>query len=229
MTLWEEWEARADAWIEWARRPGHDGFWEGTWPELVAVLPARPGFVVEVGCGEGRVGRQMQALGHPVVGVERSPTLARAAARHATPIAVVQGDAARLPLRDRCVDTAIACMSLLDIDDLGATVDEIARVVRPGGHLCVALVHPFSSAQDAETMRLPHSVVTESYLAERRYEAHMERDGLEMTFTSMHRSLSCYLGAFFSAGFVAEALREFGAKAIPWLLTLRLLRIEEPG
>jgi len=120
-------------------------------------------------------------------------------------------------------------MSLLDIDDLGATVDEIARVVRPGGHLCVALVHPFSSAQDAETMGLHHSVVTESYLAERRYDAHMERDGLEMTFTSMHRSLSCYLGAFFSAGFVAEALREFGAKAIPWLLTLRLLRLEEPA
>ncbi len=119
-------------------------------------------------------------------------------------------------------------MSLLDIDDLGATVDEIARVVRPGGHLCVALVHPFSSAQDAETMRLDHSVVTESYLAERRFETYMERDGLEMTFTSMHRSLSCYLGAFFSAGFVAEALREFGAKAIPWLLTLRLEWIRWP-
>ena len=73
-------------------------------------------------------------------------------------------------------------------------------------------------------MRLGHSVVTESYLTERRYEAHMERDGLEMTFTSMHRSLSSYLAAFFSAGFVPDALREFGAKPIPWLLTLRLRR-----
>jgi ubiquinone/menaquinone biosynthesis C-methylase UbiE len=172
----------------------------------------------------------MQDLGNRVVGLERSPTLARAAARHATPIVVIQGDAARLPLRDRCVDTAVACMSLLDIDDLGSAVNEIGRVVRPGGHLCVALVHPFSSARDAETMHLEHSVVTGSYLAERRYETHIERDGLEMTFTSMHRSLATYLAAFFSAGFVADALREFGAKPIPWLLTLRLRKQDRaPG
>jgi SAM-dependent methyltransferase len=230
VTLWEAWDRRADAWIEWAQRPGHDGFWDGTWPELVAVLPPRPGLMVEIGCGEGRVGRQLQDLGHRVIGVERSPTLARAAASHATPIVVIQGDAARLPLRDQCVDTAVACMSLLDIDDLASAVNEIGRVVRPGGHLCVALVHPFSSAQDAETMHLDHSVVTESYLTERRYETHMARDGLEMTFTSMHRSLSTYLAAFFFAGFVADALREFGADPIPWLLTLRLRRQETtPG
>ena len=61
-------------------------------------------------------------------------------------------------------------------------------------------------------MRLEHSVVTEPYLAERRYEARIVHDGLEMTFSSMHRSLSRYFAAFFSAGFVADALREFGAK-----------------
>jgi ubiquinone/menaquinone biosynthesis C-methylase UbiE len=180
--------------------------------------------MLEIGCGEGRVGRQLQDLGNRVVGVERAPTLARAAARHETPIVVIHGDAARLPLRDRCVDTAVACMSLLDIDDLGSAVNEIGRVVLAGGHLCVALVHPFSSAQDAETMHLDHSVVTGSYLAERRYETHMERDGLEMTFASMHRSLSSYFAAFFAAGFVVDAFREFGASPIPWLLTLRLRR-----
>jgi SAM-dependent methyltransferase len=225
VTLWEAWESRAEAWVEWARRPGLDGFWEGTWPELVSVLRDHPGLIVEIGCGEGRVGRQLQDLGHRVVGLERSPTLARAAAHHTAPIVVVQADAARVPLRDGCADTAVACMSLLDVDDLVSTVDEIGRVVRAGGHLCVALVHPFASAQDAETMHREHSVVSQSYLAERRTEDHMEREGLAMTFSSMHRPLSRYLSAFFAAGFVVDALREFGAHPIPWLLTLRLLHL----
>ena len=155
--------------------------------------------------------------------VEAGPSEATA------PIVVVQADAARVPLPDGCADTAVACMSLLDVDDLGSTVDEIGRVVRPGGHVCVAVVHPFASAQDAETMHREYSVVSQSYLAERRTEDRMEREGLAMTFSSMHRPLSHYFAAFFAAGFVADALREFGVKPVPWLLTLRLLRVPEPS
>jgi len=217
VTLWEAWEERADEWIVWARRPGHDGFWDGTWPELSVVTPTRSSVVVEIGCGEGRVGRQLMGLGHRVVGIERSATLALATRRHPTSLAVLQADAARLPIQDGCADVAVACMSLHDVDDLGATVEEAWRVLRPEGCLCVALVHPFATAQDPATMHTERPIVTAPYLTEGRFEDHVERDGLAMTFVSMHRPLSSYLSAFFSAGFVLEALREFGAKA-PWLL-----------
>lgn len=225
VTLWEAWEDRADAWTEWARRPGHDGFWDGTWPELSAVIPTQPRFVIEIGCGEGRVGRQLLEHGHRVVGVERSPTLALAARRHPTHLAVLQADAARLPIQDCCADVAVACMSLQDVDDLGAVVEEAWRVLRPHGCLCVALVHPFATAQDPSTIHTQLPMVTAPYLNERRFEDHVERDGLAMTFVSMHRPLSRYLSAFFSAGFVVEALREFGAKPIPWLMVMRLKRL----
>jgi SAM-dependent methyltransferase len=225
VTLWQAWEEQAPAWTEWARRPGHDGFWEGAWPELAALLPPRPELVVEIGCGEGRVGRELQALGHRVVGVERSWTLVHAARHHQTPIAVVHGDAAGLPLGDRCVGTAVACMSLLDVDDLTSAVNEIGRVLRPGGCLCVALVHPFISAYDVDTVRTEHPVMKEPYLAERRYEDHEERDGLTMTFVSMHRPLNRYLTAFFAAGLVMDGFREFGANQIPWLAAMRLVRL----
>ena len=213
MSLADAWEARAEAWIEWARRPGHDGFWDGTWPLLASVLPDPAGVVVEVGCGEGRVGRELLALGHRVVGVERSPTLARAARSHgSTPLVVSRADAAHLPLRDTCTDCVVACMSLHDVDDLPSTVHEIWRVLRTGGHLCVALVHPFSSAG------------AEPYLAERRVEYHAERDGLAMTFASTHRPLGDYLALFADAGFVLDRLHEHGSNAVPWLLVLRLRR-----
>src|SRR5258708_4133391 len=85
VTVWEAWEEHAASWIEWARRPDHDGFWEGTWPELAALLPPSRGLVVDVGCGEGRAGRELQRLGYRVVGVERSRALADAAHQHRTP------------------------------------------------------------------------------------------------------------------------------------------------
>jgi SAM-dependent methyltransferase len=225
MSLWEAWEQRAEAWIKWARRPNHDGFWDGTWPELHAILPTQPSLIIDIGCGEGRVGRELLQLGHRVVGVERSATLARAARQHETPLTVLRADAARLPVSDAATDVAVACMSLHDVDDLRATVNEAWRVLRPNGYLCVALVHPFATAHDPETIHTERPAVTAPYLDERRFEDHVERDGLEMTFVSVHRPLSAYLSAFLETGFAVDALREFGAKPIPWLMTMRLKRL----
>lgn len=219
------WEEHAQEWIAWARTPGHDGFWEGTWPELRAVLPPPGGLVVEIGCGEGRVGRALQELGHRVVGVERSATLARAARQHTdTPLAVIQANAARLPLGDATASTVVACMSLHDVDDLRSTVAEIARVLRPGGRLCVAMLHPFATAQDSTTQPEP-GIVSQPYLIERGLEDRVERDGLGMTFVSTHRPLSAYVSAFVDCGLLLAGLREFGTQPIPWLLVARLERL----
>jgi SAM-dependent methyltransferase len=192
----------------------------------VAGAPHRPsaagGPVVEIGCGEGRVGRQLEALGHTVVGVERSATLASAARRASVPLAVIQADAARLPIGNALASTVVACMSLHDVDDLRATVDEAERVLRPGGYLCVAMVHPFATAQDPSTLHTDRPIVSEPYLNERRFEDHVERQGIEMTFVSTHRPLSAYVSAFVDAGLMLTALREFGTKPIPWLLVARL-------
>jgi hypothetical protein len=55
----------------------HD-FWRFCLPSLLRLLPPPRRQTVEVGSGEGRVCRELRALGHRVVGVEPSPTLARA-------------------------------------------------------------------------------------------------------------------------------------------------------
>jgi SAM-dependent methyltransferase len=229
MTLAEAWEQHAQEWIVWARTPNHDGFWEGTWPELRTILPQPAGPVVDVGCGEGRVGRQLAALGYTVVGVERSATLARAARRAQPPLAVTQADTARLPIGDALVSTVVACMALHDVDDLRATVTEAARVLRPGGHFCVAMVHPFATAQDPSTFHSDSPIVREPYLNERRFEDHVERDSLDVTFVSTHRPLSAYISAFVDAGLMLTALREFGTRPIPWLLVAQLQKGRSPS
>jgi SAM-dependent methyltransferase len=123
-----------------------------------------------------------------------------------------------LPIGNALAGTVVACMSLHDVDDLRATVDEAARVLRPGGYLCVAMVHPFATAQDPSTLHTDRPIVSEPYLNERRFEDHVERQGIEMTFVSTHRPLSAYVSAFVDAGLMLTARREFGTKPIPWLL-----------
>jgi SAM-dependent methyltransferase len=220
VTLGEAWETHADDWIRWARTSEHDGFWDGTWPELEAVLPApSDGLVVEVGCGEGRVGRKLLQQGRRVLGIELSPTLCRAARTGDPPLSVVRADAAHLPLVDAATALVVACMSLLDVDDLTGTVAEAARILRPGGRLCVAIVHPFDSAQYPNSEHTDQPTISRPYLEPRRYEVHVDRDGLAMTFVSVHRPLSSYVAAGAAAGLVMTTLREFGPRPIPWLLT----------
>ena len=92
-------------------------------------------------------------------------------------------------------------MSLQDVDDLGGAANEIDRVLTPGGHACVAVVHPLNSGGLFEERR-PDApfVIRDSYLETRRYADDVERDGLRMTFSSYHRPLQDYVGALTPAG-----------------------------
>jgi SAM-dependent methyltransferase len=161
----------------------------------------------------------MLRLGHRVIGVERSPRLAAAAAGAGVPVLLT--DAAALPLSDASTDLVVACMSLLDVDDFAATVREIGRVLRPGGVLCAAVVHPFASARDENSLHSAEFRVSAPYLEQRRYTDRVERDGLGMTFISMHRPLGAYTAALFGSGMMISALTEDGGGPVPWLLALR--------
>jgi SAM-dependent methyltransferase len=144
----DHWERHASDWIRWARTAGHDlWYWRLNRPWFLELLPPPGRLTVDLGCGEGRLLRELAAMGHRVVGVDRAPTMARAAAQAVGGDAgVVVADAARLPLASGAADLVVAFMSLLNVDDLPAAVGEVGRVLAPGGRLCVALLHPIASA-----------------------------------------------------------------------------------
>jgi SAM-dependent methyltransferase len=194
----------ADDWVRWARTPGHDHFfWSFVRPRLLEALPPPGRLTVDVGCGEGRLARLLQAAGHRVIGVEASPRLAEAARTADPPAEVVVADAAALPLDDASADLVVASMSLLNIADLDGAVDEVARVLAPGGRFCFATAHP--QASYATVLEL---VGQRSYFAETTFAETRERDGLRMTFTDTHRPLSAVTGALTRAGLLLELLRE---------------------
>ncbi|HEY6318104.1 MAG TPA: class I SAM-dependent methyltransferase [Acidimicrobiia bacterium] len=208
-SLREAWEGQADAWATWARAPGHDAFWHHTWPELAAFLPDPGELTLDLGCGEGRLGRELTRRGHHVVGFDSSPTMVRYAVTHDQPVPTVLADIAHLPVRAGVADLAIGCMSFQDVDDLPGAVRDAAAALRPGGRLCLAIVHPLNSAGAfADDSPDAPFVIRGSYLDEFRYTGTFERDGYVMTFHSAHRPLETYVRAFEEAGLLLEALRE---------------------
>jgi SAM-dependent methyltransferase len=209
MDLRERWEAHAAQWIRWARVAGHDSYWRFHRDQFLQIVPPPGRRTVDIGCGEGRFTRCLKELGHDVVGVDPSRSLI-AAARELDPSMDIRlADAASLPLDDASADLAIAFMSLHDISPMPAAVREVARVLEPGGRLCVAIVHPINSSGRFETMDADAPfVIKGEYLGTFSYSDTVERDGLSMTFHSQHRPIESYFLALEEAGLLVEALRE---------------------
>jgi ubiquinone/menaquinone biosynthesis C-methylase UbiE len=88
-------------------------------------------------------------------------------------------------------------MTLQDMTDPVGAVTEAARVLEPGGALCVALPHPVNRPPQAN-----------DYFADFRARETVERGGLSMQFDWVERPLGVFTDAIFAAGFVIEDLRE---------------------
>ena len=209
MRLSDAWEDVAAEWIRWARAPAHDTYWLFHRERFLELVPPPGELTLDVGCGEGRVSRDLQELGHRVISFDASPTML-AGAREADPEGDYRlADAAALPLDDACADLVVAFMSLQDVDDMPGAVCEIGRVLRPGGRACIAVVHPLNSAGKFESDDDDSPfVITGSYLDESRTVDLFERDGYRMTFHSAHHPLEAYSRPLEEAGLLVEAIRE---------------------
>jgi SAM-dependent methyltransferase len=208
-SLREAWREQAEAWTKWARAPAHDSYWRFGRAAFFELLPEPGRLTLDLGCGEGRVSRDLAAIGHRVVSVDITMSLVRAAKQAAPEIPAVVADAAAIPLAGSACDLAVAYMSLMDLDDMQRAVLETARVLAPGGHLCLAVVHPINSAGGFEGMDPAAAfVIRGTYLEAHPYVDQIERDGMSMTFSSRHHSIEEYFRALEAAGLMVEAVRE---------------------
>jgi SAM-dependent methyltransferase len=155
--------------------------------------------------------RDLARRGHAVIAIDASYSMAEACATGDEPVEAAVADAARLPIATGVADIGVAFMSLHDVDDIEGAVDELGRVLTPGGTLCIALVHPVNSAGSFEGEHGDPTrpfVIRGSYLEHFRYADDVERDGLRMRFESMHRPLEAYSELLEHAGFGIDAIRE---------------------
>lgn len=203
VSLKEFWDAQAGAWGRFARTPGHDVFHEEfNFPAFLELVPPPGKATLDVGCGEGRVGAELQRRGHHVVGVDSSPRMvALASEHHEAQVA----DVTALPFPDSSFDLAITYMSLMNFDDLQGAVREVGRVLAPGGRLCAALIHPLDGAGHFEDDVF---VVSGSYFEPQPKMWESDRDGIAVTFYDRAVPIEPLSRALESAGLLWEVIRE---------------------
>ncbi len=203
------WEREARNWAAWARAPGHDAYWQFRDAFFDEIVPPPGRATLEVGCGEGRVARDLGARGHRVTAVDASPILLELAREADTAGEYVLADAAGLPFPDASFDLAVAYNSLMDFDDLLGSVREISRVLEPGGRLAACITHPLADAGRFSS-REPDApfVVTDSYFGRRPFRETFARAGLTLTFHGYVAHLEEYTRTLELAGFLIERLRE---------------------
>lgn len=116
------WDEQAAQWVWWARA-SDDTYWR--YRDAFFALVPQPGErTIEIGCGEGRVSRDLVSRGHRVVGVDSAPALVVAAQKADPRGDYVVADAASLPFPDESFDIAVAYNSLMDIDDIDGAIRE---------------------------------------------------------------------------------------------------------
>jgi SAM-dependent methyltransferase len=203
----EEWEEQADDWVELTT---DDPFYDLlNQPAFLELLPEPGRLTVDIGCGEGRLTRELTRRGHRVVAVDGSPRLARAAARHREATAVAVGDVVGVPIASSVADLAVCFMVLMDIEDLESAVAEIARILAPGGVVCAAILHPIITSGLFVPDDPNRTFSMGEYRRPMRHVLDITRPGGDVfRFRIEHRPMEDYSRAFEAAGLAITALRE---------------------
>jgi SAM-dependent methyltransferase len=141
------WDESAQAWIA---SLGQSGDWGRQYvldkPMLERVRLAAPSTALDVGCGEGRFCRMLQAQGIATVGIDPTATLLDSARRLDPAGDYRPGRAEALDFPDAAFDLVVSYLTLIDIPDATAAIAEMARVLKPGGRLLIANLGSFNSA-----------------------------------------------------------------------------------
>jgi ubiquinone/menaquinone biosynthesis C-methylase UbiE len=125
--------------------------------ELEAALPyARNARVLEVGCGTGLLLKELAPQAKQAVGLDLSPGMLAAA--RARGLQVVHASATSIPFADDHFDLAYSFKVLAHVERIGAAMAEMARVVRPSGHVIAEFYNPWSLRYLVKRLKRPTAI-----------------------------------------------------------------------
>jgi ubiquinone/menaquinone biosynthesis C-methylase UbiE len=138
-------EAYYDEYATWYESERREGYYELVNDlEFGAVAGAVAGRdALEVGCGTGLLLERTAATARCATGVDLSGGMA-SFTRRRKGLVVAQASATALPFGDGSFDVVYSFKVLPHVPDLGATLAEIRRVLRPGGRAFVEVYNPWS-------------------------------------------------------------------------------------
>jgi len=203
-----QWERHA-AWWQREFSDGADPEYEDQILPLVARHVQGARRVLDVGCGEGQVARRIAGTGAEVVGVDPTAAQVEMARQRAGGPRYVRAGAEALPCRDGSFDTVVVCLALEHVDAFETAIDEVARVLEPGGRFILLLCHPLLQAPGSAW--IDDRILGEMYWRvgaylgdERRFDE--VAPGVDLLF--VHRPLSRYVHAMGRAGLLIDDMVE---------------------
>ncbi len=123
--------------FRWLRLAGGEA--QGALEAMVRLCLQRGSQLLDVGCGTGNLARSLVTEGTPAASitiVDRSSEMLRNCAD--LPVRIVQAEVEALPFADKSFDIVTCAWALEATRDPIRSLEELCRVVRPGGTLCVA-------------------------------------------------------------------------------------------
>jgi SAM-dependent methyltransferase len=141
------WDGNADAWTLLVRM-GCDIYRDHVnTPAFLEMLPDVDGSCgLDVGCGEGHNTRLVARRGAEMTGVDISQKFVRHAAQTEAEeplrIRYLCASGCALPFADESFDFVVAFMSLMDMAGHREAVQEVHRVLKPGGFFQFSILHP---------------------------------------------------------------------------------------
>jgi len=159
----QAWDRVAPAWEKWDRHLDLNLSFVNY--RLVGDARLRPGYhVLDLGCGTGYPAiLAAQAVGESgkVVALDLSEKMLAIARRKAGALGLSNlvyqvGDGTTLPFDSASFDAVLSRFCLMLLPEIGRSIHEIARVLRPGGYVAAAV---WSTADKNPFMRIPMEVL----------------------------------------------------------------------
>jgi ubiquinone/menaquinone biosynthesis C-methylase UbiE len=127
--------------------------------EIAATLPYASGArVLEAGCGTGLILKAVAPLASAAVGIDLSTGMLQKA--RARGLSVVHGSVTDLPFGDGEFDLAYSFKVLAHVERIERAMGELARVVRPGGHVIAEFYNPWSLRGLIKRLKPPTRIST---------------------------------------------------------------------
>jgi SAM-dependent methyltransferase len=171
--------------------------------------------VLDGGCAEGYMARELARRGAKAVGIDSCEPLIAAARKRAEqeylPIDFTTGDLAAIPADDDAFDLSVLNHVVQDLEDPEPVFAELGRVIRVGGRLVIMMLHPcfYTSARAEREARIGHPMPAE-YFSVRSMRQPFEVAGITgpAPVTVWLRPLEAYTRLLFDHGFVVTGLSE---------------------
>lgn len=153
---------------------------------LEYCCPTHKDHILDVGCGEGNTLRYLYNLGYQVTGLDLSASLLCSCQQEEVIPPLLQADACWLPLQGEEMDLVLSECSLSAFSNTLPAINEINRVLRPGGMYVFSDLYVRNPSALPEIQKqLPKSCFASTFIKEKLLDC-LEKNGFALKVWEDH-------------------------------------------